>query len=500
MSLRFKLILVSVLLIVASVTVTSFLGYRESKWKIKGLARELLISKTEQAFALCDRHYKNRLGPSQELVKEIKALHIAQYGYIAVIGNDERAKKGVLVIHPTDEGKSLYNEDFPHITKILDEIDSHGGINGYSNFTSYRQGTIAQGRQGEKKIGYYKYFAPWKWVILATGYEKDVFSSRDQLRETLIQLVGIVMLLDIVLIYLIIRQMFKPVQRLTESTQEVARGNWDISIEHRANDEIGVLAQSFNSMVQSLRENARIWHEFNVARDMQSHMLPDTHPRIDGLRISAKSIPTKEVGGDFYDFLQIEEGKLGIVVGDVSGHGVSAAMVMTAAMSAMRFAAEEKRRTDEVLTMVNARLHKDIQNHMFVALFYGIFDPVNHTMRYTNAGQTLPFLLRDGEIRFLPQAEKSDRFPLGIVQATTYEQLVLKLKPGDKLIFYTDGIVDAMNGSDESYGFHRFSASIRGNSNFAPDEMVDNLIHAMHAYCGETNVHDDVTLVILELT
>lgn len=500
MSLKLKLIILIICEIVSTVALVGFLSYRESKWKIKELARELLVSKTEQAFALCDRHYKNSLEVSAELKQEIADIGIAADGYVTVINNEDGLNKGVLIIHPTDVGKSLYNDDFQHIKDVLDEIDLNDGVMGYSNLIYYRQGTNAKGRQGEKKIGYFKYFAPWHWVILATGYEKDVFASRDQLRATLIPLVVLVMLAGSVVVYLTIGQMFRPIQRLTESTKEVAKGNWDISIDYKSNDEIGALAQSFDKMVQSLRENARMWHEFKVARDMQAQMLPDTYPEIEGIQISAKSVPTTEVGGDFYDFLQLQDGRLGIVVGDVSGHGVAAAMVMTAALGAVRFAAEEKECTHEVLNMVNFRLNKDIQNHMFVALFYGILDPKTRKLYYTNAGQTMPFLLRDGKIDFLPQAEKTDRFPLGIVKATVYEQLSIELQPGDMLIHYTDGIVDVMNGSHETYGFDRLSESIKQNASLPPSELIDKLIAEMSEYGGDSNIEDDVTLVVLKFS
>ncbi|MCH7680167.1 SpoIIE family protein phosphatase [candidate division KSB1 bacterium] len=500
MSLKLKLIILIICEIVSTVALVGFLSYRESKWKIKELARELLVSKTEQAFALCDHHYKNSLEVSAELKQEIADIGIAADGYVTVINNEDGLNKGVLIIHPTDVGKSLYNDDFQHIKDVLDEIDLNDGVMGYSNLIYYHQGTNAKGRQGEKKIGYFKYFAPWHWVILATGYEKDVFASRDQLRATLIPLVVLVMLAGSVVVYLTIGQMFRPIQRLTESTKEVAKGNWDISIDYKSNDEIGALAQSFDKMVQSLRENARMWHEFKVARDMQAQMLPDTYPEIEGIQISAKSVPTTEVGGDFYDFLQLQDGRLGIVVGDVSGHGVAAAMVMTAALGAVRFAAEEKECTHEVLNMVNFRLNKDIQNHMFVALFYGILDPKTRKLYYTNAGQTMPFLLRNGEIDFLPQAEKTDRFPLGIVKATVYEQLSIELQPGDMLIHYTDGIVDVMNGSHETYGFDRLSESIKQNASLPPSELIDKLIAEMSEYGGDSNIEDDVTLVVLKFS
>ncbi|MFQ6115287.1 MAG: Cache 3/Cache 2 fusion domain-containing protein, partial [bacterium] len=187
MSLKLKLILVAVSLIMVTVAVAGFLGYRESKWKIKDLARQLVVAKTEEAFVLCEHHYKYSPEPTDELKQEIAAMQIAKDGYISVLSNEDGPNKGVLVVHPSDVGLALYNDDFPHIKRLLDEIDAQGKVHGYSNFTYYRQHTEAKGRQGEKKVGYFKYFAPWHWVILSTGYEKDVFSSRDQLRKTLVQ-------------------------------------------------------------------------------------------------------------------------------------------------------------------------------------------------------------------------------------------------------------------------------------------------------------------------
>lgn len=499
MSFKVKLISVSILVLMLTVGLAGFFGYRESKWKIKDLAKELLETRTEQAFAICDRHYKNSLEPSEELKNEIAHINIAKDGYIAVLRNEEPLK-GVLLIHPSDVGKSIYTDEFPHIKAMLDSIEAHDNEHGYSNYIYYHQQTTAKGLQGERKIGYYKYFAPWDWVILATGYEKDVFASRDALRTTLIRVFVLVILVGILLVNFIIRQMFKPIQRLTDTTKEVTKGNWDVYIEHRSKDEIGMLADAFNNMVRSLKENARMWHEFNVARDMQAQMLPKTYPRIAGVQISAKSVPTKEVGGDFYDFIDFENGRLGLVVGDVSGHGVSAAMVMTAAMGAVRFAAEVKRGTDEVLNLVNTRLNKDIQNNMFVALFYGIFDSKNRKFYYTNAGQTMPFLWRDGNVTFLPQADNSDRFPLGIVRSAVYEQLRLNLQTGDLLVFYTDGIVDAMDGFYETFGFDRLSDAIIRHAGLPPDDMIENLVKDMRDYSKAKDFQDDITLVIVKVT
>lgn len=502
MTLKVKLILLAVIEIVVTVAVAGYLGYQASQSEIKKLAKELIKSKTELAFALCEHHYKSGSAPSEVLKEEISRVQVAAHGYISVLNNSNGAQKGVLVVHPSDVGVSLYNDRFPHIKAILDEIDAQPDSvrHGYGNFTWYRQHTEARGRQGEAKIGYFKYFEPWGWVILATGYESDVYSSRDAVKRTAVQVVLLVIFVGVLAVYFLIGHMFKPVQRLTDSTKEVAQGNWDISIDYRANDEIGSLARSFDAMVQSLRENARIWHEFKVARDMQAQMLPKAFPEIAGIQMSAKSIPAREVGGDFYDFLTLNQSKLGVVIGDVSGHGISAAMVMTAAMSAIRFASEERERTDEVLNLANARLLKDTQKNMFVALFYGILDPGTRRLFYSNAGQPYPMLCRGGEVSFLPQSNQADRFPLGIVKSTLYEQMTFDLQSGDILVFYTDGIVDAMNADGEAYGFERLSASIRRHAHLAPRRLLDRLVEDMEAYCGRSNSDDDVTLVVVQVT
>jgi len=499
MTLRLKLIFLAILEIILTVSIAGYFGYRESRSEIEKLAKDLTKSKTQEAFSLIDQYYKNGAEFSDELREKIASIQIANEGYIAVIDNMDGPQKGKLVIHPSNEGLLLYNDNFPHIVKILNEIDENGKLLGFGNFTHYRQQTIAKGRKGEMKIGYFKYFSPWNFVILATGYERDIFASRVIVRNSTIQVIILVSLIGILAVSITTRQMFKPVQRLTESTKEVAKGNWEISIDNNSNDEIGILSDSFNKMVKSLRENTRIWHEFKVAQEMQAKMLPDSCPKMVGIKISAKSIPAKQVGGDFYDFLTLKSQRLGIIIGDVSGHGISAAMVMAAAMSTIRFAAEANEQTDLVLQLANSRLKKDIQKNMFVALFYGIIDLRNRQIHYTNAGLPLPLLWRKGKVNLLPQTDESDRFPLGLVDRCIYKQLSFDLNPGDILIFYTDGIIETMNACQESYDFERFSASICQHIQLDPTDIIENLINDMTHHIGSIDLYDDVTLVVVKI-
>jgi sigma-B regulation protein RsbU (phosphoserine phosphatase) len=273
----------------------------------------------------------------------------------------------------------------------------------------------------------------------------------------------------------------------------------DASIAVESQDEIGKLAQSFNLMLRSIKQNLRMTQEFEIARRMQAQMLPKSAPQFPGVQIAAYSLPATEVGGDFYDFLPLKDDRLGIVVGDVSGKGVSGAMVMTGALSAIRFAAEERQTTHEILERSNRRLVNDIQVNMFVAVFCGILDLSRKILYYSNAGQTMPMLYRNSQASFLPQSENGDRFPLGIRPQVNFEQMQITLQQGDLLVFYTDGIVDMMNGTAEPFGFERLQQSIQMHVQAPLGELPRRLIADAEKYTGTREHIDDLTLVVLRL-
>ncbi|MDZ7292083.1 MAG: SpoIIE family protein phosphatase [candidate division KSB1 bacterium] len=499
MTLRTRLILLALLEIGLTISIVGVLAYRESKREIESLARELLRARTEYAYALCERYHELYSEPTAELKEEIRKVRIATDGYIAVIHHLHHDQKGILVIHPSSEGENLNTPAFPHIQEIIRNIDASGERDGYSGYKDFIQVTEARGRQGEKKIGYYMYFKPWDWILFSTAYERDIFFSANVVKERTIMVIVLVGILAVIFVTLSIRKMFAPLRQLTELTHAVAKGNLDASIVVESRDEIGELARSFNFMLRSIKQNLRISQEFAIARHMQMQMLPKSPPQIPGIRIEAHSLPATEVGGDFYDFLALDDNHLGIVIGDVSGKGVSGAMVMAGALSAIRFAAEERRSTHEILERSNRRLVNDIQVNMFVAVFCGILDVAKRILYYANAGQTMPLLCRNGEVSFLPQSENGDRFPLGIRPEVKFEQMQIALQPGDLLVFYTDGIVDMMNGKAEPFGFERLQQSIKQHAHAPLDELPRRLIAAAEAYTGRQEHVDDLTLVVVRL-
>ena len=497
MRLRTKLSLVIVLEIIIMITVVGVLAFRQSQSEIQSLARDLLKARTEYAFTLCEL-YNDAIGyPSDELKQRIRSVRIAHDGYIAVISNDAD-HKGELIIHPTREGLNINNPDFPHIQRILEEVDASGGANRVSNFIRYFQGTDARGRQGERKIGYYMYFAPWKWVLLSTGYERDVYASTNIVRKRVLEAILFVGFLSLVLLNITLIRMLRPMRHLIEATKQVAAGNLQTKIEVQSKDEIGGLARHFNHMLQSLRENTRIWQELEIARRLQQEMLPTDTPHLPGVQIETFSMPATEVGGDFYDFIPVDDNRFAIIIGDVSGKGMSGAIGMSCSVSSLRFAVDERQHTDEVLALANRRLLKDIQRFMFVAVFLGIYDRAEKTLTYTNAGQTMPILCRDGRADFLPQTD-ADRFPLGIRPEVNYAESKIQLRPNDLLIFYTDGIVELFNGQKEVYGFDRLRGIICSHAGQPLSELARAIVEDARAFIGNGTFPDDITLVLLRV-
>ncbi len=498
MTLRSKLIAIALVEIVLTIAVVGVLAFRESKHELENLSRELLRAKTEYAYALCERYDQEYGQPNDEIKQALTAMRISADGYVSVLDNSPEGR-GRLVVHPADVGKNLYNDEFPHIKKIYDQINAMGEQPGYGGFTEYEQRTEARGRAGERKIGYYLYYKPWQWILLATSYESDIFESSATVKEHTTLIVILASVVAVLIIGFSIRKMFAPLRQLIQTTKDVAAGNLDASIVISSKDEIGELGRSFNTMLRSIKQNTRIWQELEIARSMQTRMLPAASPPIPGIELVARSLPATEVGGDFYDFLPACNGRYGLIVGDISGKGLSGAMVMSAAISSIRFAAEGLCNTAEILSRANQRLNHDLQSNMFVAACLAMLDPVKLHLSYTNAGQPLPFLCRDGRVDFVPQDQTGDRFPLGIRPAVAYRELELKLLPGDLLVFYTDGIVDMMNGHGEPYGFDRLRNAIEHHLNFSLADIISAIVADAENYGGNGNPQDDVTMMLVKV-
>ena len=250
--------------------------------------------------------------------------------------------------------------------------------------------------------------------------------------------------------------------------------------------------------VAEAQERERIEQELQFAWRIQQASLPKEVPEPEGWQITPYYQPAREVGGDFYDFFELEDDRLGVVVGDATGKGVPAALVMTATSSMLRAAARALGTSSpgEVLAHVNEALLARIPPNMFVTCFYAIVEPKSGRLRYANAGHDLPYLRRRGG----DDAEelRARGMPLGLMPETSYEEKVASLSEGESVLFYSDGLVEAHDPEGEMFGFPRLRRLV---AEYAAEEgsLVDFLMDELRSFTGDGwEQEDDVALVTLQ--
>jgi serine phosphatase RsbU (regulator of sigma subunit) len=262
----------------------------------------------------------------------------------------------------------------------------------------------------------------------------------------------------------------------------------------------GVVAIKNASLVKEVIEKERMEEELAIARDLQMSMLPAACPEIEGFLIAAHCTPAREVGGDFYDFIEMEGGRLGLVLGDVTGKSVSGALVTAASRSILRILSEQEGLgVDQIMVRANRRTKKDIKSGMFVALLLGVIEPERRTLILSNAGQTQPVIFRSrtGEASLLET--EGDTFPLGIIEESDYQETRIDLEPGDKVVFYTDGIVEAMNSEQEIFGFDRLIEIVKESGSLSADQLLGEVLSKVKDFVGGAPQHDDITLITLSV-
>jgi phosphoserine phosphatase RsbU/P len=241
-----------------------------------------------------------------------------------------------------------------------------------------------------------------------------------------------------------------------------------------------------------------IKHELSIATEIQTSILPKTFPAFPDRKefdIYAKMIPAKEVGGDLYDFFLIDKNRLGLVIGDVSGKGIPAAMFMAVSKTLLKATALKGISPDTCLGIVNNVLVDESLPTMFVTVFYGVFDTRSGAFEYSSGGHNPAYLITQaGEVR---QLENKGGLFLGGMKNIEYESNVVMLKPGDSLFLYTDGVTEAMNPNDDMFEEERMEESLRRNHGLALDLLVENMIKDVNEFCEGQEQSDDITCLAL---
>jgi serine phosphatase RsbU (regulator of sigma subunit)/predicted ester cyclase len=252
---------------------------------------------------------------------------------------------------------------------------------------------------------------------------------------------------------------------------------------------------AMESLAQEVRERERIEQDLRVARTIQQASLPKEVPQLEGWQIASFYRPAREVGGDFYDFHFLSEGRLGLVTGDATGKGVPAALVMSTTCGMLQLAAQvlDSSSPGEVLERVNETLLARIPLNMFVTCFYAVLDPESGTLRYANAGHDPPYLWHGGCCEEL----RARGMPLGLMPGMSYEEGEVSLREGDSVLFYSDGLVEAHDPKGEMFGFPRLRAHVAEHGE--ERSLGDLLLEELYSFVGEGwEQEDDITLLTLK--
>jgi len=237
-------------------------------------------------------------------------------------------------------------------------------------------------------------------------------------------------------------------------------------------------------------------HEVLLARDVQRAMIPEKMPPMKGFEIAARLEPALNLSGDFYDYVRVADNRLGLMIGDVAGKGIRAAMGMAAARSILRSVARRGHGPGRILRDANLRIHRDLGRQLLVTLVYGMLDTDTRTLQYCNAGHNAPILIRaSGKWRPL----KAGGLLLGVFDKQNYKTEAITLERGDLLFFYTDGLVEAHTPSPErlEFGEQRLLQLLLDNRHLRAGALADTVLRHVNEFTGTAHQHDDVTLLVI---
>jgi len=341
----------------------------------------------------------------------------------------------------------------------------------------------------------------------------DVFSRRNPMGTAFLAgiiatsgLLAVLELLTLILGLRITKGITSAVKALDRGTRRIAGGDFDTKTVVENEDELGDLAHAFNEMAAAVkrgREEAlrrqTIERELFVAREIQERLLPHAMPRVPGFEISGTSLPSQQVGGDYFDFLEMPSGGLGIAIADVSGKGIPAALLMANLQASLHGQAIESGETALVVAKINNLLARSTDANMFSTFFYGILDRSVAEFTYTNAGHNPPLLVRGGGA--VERLEPCGLI-LGFMMDQAYDQRTVRLEPGDILVLFTDGITEAVRpgapAETKYFGEERLLQAILAGADGGATEVQKAILKAVASHTGEAPQEDDITLVVIK--
>ncbi len=357
------------------------------------------------------------------------------------------------------------------------------------------------------------------WVVFMTadpsgsglrfGIARPVGDSLGDLRRTAGRNAGLGLLLIGILIVGVVPlsgQLTKDLTDLTEGVDRIAHGDYRARVPVRSRDEVGELASAFNKMAEDVErhqhavgEQERLRRELELGRQIQSDMLPRAPMSFGLTEVQGVSIPAREVGGDFFNYFALDSGHVALLVGDVSGKGVGAALLMANIQASLRTRLAMGQNLSAIAEALDRDMASAAGTRLYVTLFLGIFDPTTRRLQYVNAGHNPQFVLRPGQAL---EKMHATGIPIGLLAGRGYSHRDVALSSGDLLFFYTDGCVESENEADEMFGTDRLEAllvSIGSCGPSTPDRVLQQVEEAVTSFRGTREPGDDATMMAVRI-
>jgi len=337
---------------------------------------------------------------------------------------------------------------------------------------------------------------------------EDVYSVQKEVRKRAVSVFILGLGLAIIFSFFISAGVSRRIRELTRGVDRLAQGDFDHRIAEKGDDELARLIRFFNKMSGALKfymeelrrttaEKERLVKEIEIARGIQQSFLPAACPEIEGFEIAAVNLPARMVGGDFYDFIPIEKDKWGLVIADVSGKGVPAALFMALSRTLVRASASVTLSPDQALNRANDLILQDAKTNMFVTLFYAVLDAKMRTLKYANAGHNPALHVRGGasDIVLL----KAQTMPLGIMSDIRARTEEIALQKGDVILLYTDGVTEAVNENKAWFDMERLETLTRNNRHLSAQVIIRKVQDEVADFVGNQPQFDDITLMVIKV-
>ena len=364
-------------------------------------------------------------------------------------------------------------------------------------------GTVfGQGHPPQEVASFYKLEeAPWTLVMIVPGAE--ILSPIIRMRMYYFIFGGIFILVILFLIRFVTGRTVSSIKDVSEAAHRIAAGNYEVSLSATTRDEVGELINSFNTMIDQLEERTYLKYSLNLAMEVQRNLLPGNTLHINALDIAGQSIYCDETGGDYYDFIQLPESgenRIGIAVGDVSGHGIASALFMTTARAMIRSRMMHAGSPATIISDVNRLLCRDTaQTGNFMTLFFLLFDIKKNMFQWVRAGHEPAILYDAAEDEFAELG--GDGMALGVDENYSYNDYSKSnWHFGQVILIGTDGIWETEDQRGERFGKERLRKVLRRNSHDSAANIVQAVIDALTDFRGKATQEDDITLVVIKAT